>query len=147
MSSQIVPQTITPYLCVHDGRAALEWYRTYFGAGVSNVIDSGDKVGHAELEFGGAVFFLADEFPEIGVLAPPTMGAGHSHSMVVRVADVDGIVKRAVGGGATATGITEGHGSRARGSLIPSVIDGTSGRPSCRRPKLQRDVLRRNRIT
>lgn len=119
MSTQIVPQTITPYLCVHDGRAALEWYRTYFGAGVSNVMDSGDKVGHAELEFGGAVFFLADEFPEIGVLAPSTIGAGHSHSMVVRVADVDGIVKRAVGGGATATGITEGHGSRSAWVVDP----------------------------
>ena len=112
MSEQIVLQTITPYLCVQDGRSALDWYRTYFGAAVSNVFETDGKVGHAELEFGGAVFFLADEFPEIGVLAPSTIGAGHSHSMVVRVADVDGIVARAVDGGATATEIVEGHGSR-----------------------------------
>ena len=112
MSPQIVPQTITPYLCVRDGRAALDWYRTYFGAAVSNVFDTDGKVGHAELEFGGAVFYLSDAFPEIDVLAPPTLGAGHSHAMVVRVADVDAIVARSVEGGATATDVTEGHGSR-----------------------------------
>jgi uncharacterized glyoxalase superfamily protein PhnB len=119
MSAQIVPQTITPYLCVQDGRAALDWYRTYFGAAVSNLFDTAGKVGHAELEFGGAVFYLADEFPEIGVLAPPTIGSGHSHSMVVRVADVDGIVARAVDGGAKATDITEGHGSRSSWVVDP----------------------------
>ncbi len=112
MSAQIVPQTITPYLCVRGARDALDWYRTYFGAAVSNVFDTDGKVGHAELEFGGAVFFLADEFPEIGFLAPPTIGAGHSHLMVVRVADVDGMVGRAIEGGASATPIVEEHGSR-----------------------------------
>lgn len=119
MSAQIVPQTITPYLCVHDGRAALDWYRTYFGAAVSNVFDTDGKVGHSELEFGGAVFYLSDEFPEIAVLAPATIGAGHSHAMVVRVADVDGIVARAIDGGATATEITEGHGSRSAWVVDP----------------------------
>lgn len=119
MSAQIVPQTITPYLCVRDARSALDWYRSYFGAGVSNLIETDGKIGHAELEFGGAVFFLADEFPEIGVLAPPSIGAGHSHSMVVRVADVDRIVARSVHGGATATDITEGHGSRSAWVVDP----------------------------
>lgn len=119
MSAQSVPQTVTPYLCVRDGRSALDWYRTYFGATVSNVFDTDGKVGHAELEFGGAVFYLSDEFPEIGVLAPPTIGSGHSHSMVVRIADVDGIVARAVDGGATATDITEGHGSRSAWVVDP----------------------------
>ncbi len=119
MSPQIVPQTITPYLCVRDGRAALDWYRTYFGAAVSNVFDTDGKVGHAELEFGGAVFYLADEFPEIGFLAPTTVGPGHSHLMVVRVADIDGIVARALQGGASATPVAEEHGSRNSSVVDP----------------------------
>jgi uncharacterized glyoxalase superfamily protein PhnB len=117
--SQHVPQTITPYLCVSDGHAALDWYRTYFGAVVSDVFESDGKVGHAQVEFGGAVFYLADEFPEIGVRAPGSIGDGHSHSMVVRVANVDGIVARAVDGGATAGPITEGHGTRSAWIVDP----------------------------
>ena len=31
-------QTITPYLCVQDASAALDWYRQYFRATVGNVI-------------------------------------------------------------------------------------------------------------
>ena len=119
MSSQIVLQTITPYVCVGDARSALDWYRTHFGAAVSNVIDTDGKVGHAEIEFGGAVFYLSDEFAEIGVLAPATIGAGHSHAMVVRVADVDGIVARCVDGGAVASDISEGHGSRSAWVVDP----------------------------
>jgi len=96
-----MPQVITPYLCVHDAPAALDWYRAYFGATVSNVIEWEGNVGHAELEFGGAVFYLSDEAPSLGVLAPPTLGAGSSTSFVVLVADVDQFVDRAVSGGAT----------------------------------------------
>jgi uncharacterized glyoxalase superfamily protein PhnB len=140
MSAQVVPQTITPYLTVRDGRAALDWYRTYFGAIVSNVMEMDGRIGHSEVEFGGAVFYLADEFPEINVLAPPTIGSGHSHSMVVRVADVDGVVARAVSGGATAGEITEGHGTRNAwvvdpfghrwnlGTPVASPVDATAAR-------------------
>ena len=32
-------QIITPYLSVANGNAALDWYRTYFRAAVSNVIE------------------------------------------------------------------------------------------------------------
>jgi uncharacterized glyoxalase superfamily protein PhnB len=140
MSAQVVPQTITPYLTVRDGRAALDWYRTHFGAIVSNVMEMDGRIGHSEVEFGGAVFYLADEFPEINVLAPPTIGSGHSHSMVVRVADVDGVVARAVSGGATAGEITEGHGTRNAwvvdpfghrwnlGTPVASPVDATAAR-------------------
>ena len=31
-------QVITPYICVDDASAAIEWYRGYFGAAVSNVV-------------------------------------------------------------------------------------------------------------
>jgi uncharacterized glyoxalase superfamily protein PhnB len=106
-------QTVTPYLCVRDAPGALDWYRTWFGATVSNVIDWNGRVGHAELEFGGAIFYLSDEAPELGVVAPPSLGEGSSASAVVLVAAVDQFVDRAVQGGAVLERpIEEAHGTR-----------------------------------
>jgi uncharacterized glyoxalase superfamily protein PhnB len=118
--TQAVPQTITPYLCVADAPAALEWYRTYFGATVDNVIEWEGRIGHAELEFGGAEFYLSDEAPSLGVLAPTSLGAGNSSSYVVRVAAVDQFVARAVEGGAQLQRpIEEAHGTRNAWLLDP----------------------------
>lgn len=111
--SSTMTQTITPYLCVQDAPAALDWYRRYFGATVGNVIDWEGKVGHAELDVAGATFYLSDEAPAFGVLAPPTIGAGSSASFVVLVAAVDQFVERAVEGGAVVQRpIEEAHGTR-----------------------------------
>lgn len=105
-------QTITPYLCVHDAAAALEWYREYFAATVSNVIPWEGRIGHAEVEFGGAVFYLSDEAPALGVLSPQSLG-GAAASTVVLVADVDGFVERVVRGGAELRApVEEAHGTR-----------------------------------
>jgi uncharacterized glyoxalase superfamily protein PhnB len=118
--SNLPTQVVTPYLCVHDGRAAIEWYATYFGASVSNVIDWEGKVGHAALEFGGAVVYLSDEAPALGVLAPATIGPGASVSIVVHVADADSFIRRAVDGGAELQRpIAEAHGTRSGWILDP----------------------------
>jgi hypothetical protein len=45
------------------------------------------------------VFFVSDEAPQPGVVAPSS-GAGVSTSLVVQVADVDNFIDRAVVGGA-----------------------------------------------
>ncbi len=106
-------QTITPYLCVTDARGAIEWYRNNFRASLVSLIDWEGIVGHAELEFGGATFYLSDEAPKLEVLAPRTIGRGSSVSFVVSVADVDGFVARAVAGGAVLERpIEDSHGSR-----------------------------------
>jgi uncharacterized glyoxalase superfamily protein PhnB/catechol 2,3-dioxygenase-like lactoylglutathione lyase family enzyme len=106
-------QTVTPYLCVRDARTALEWYRNRFGASVSNIIEWEGKVGHAELEMGGAIVYLSDEAPTLGVLAPPSIGPGSSASFVLLVADVAAFVDRAVAGGAVLQRpIEESHGTR-----------------------------------
>lgn len=106
-------QTITPYLCVADARAAIDWYREHFRASLGQFIEWEGRVGHAELEFGGATFYLSDEAPRLGVRAPGSIGSGSSASFVVLVADVDGFVARAAAGGATVERpIEESHGSR-----------------------------------
>jgi uncharacterized glyoxalase superfamily protein PhnB len=91
---------ITPYLAVADAAAALDFYVTAFGAvrrGEPIVMPDG-RIGHAEVALGDSVLMLADEFPEIGLLAPSTRG-GASQSLRLEVADPDAVVERAVAAG------------------------------------------------
>jgi uncharacterized glyoxalase superfamily protein PhnB len=90
--------TLTPYLAVTDARAALDFYVEVFGAtrrGDPVVMEDG-RVGHAELAFGDAVLMLAEEFPEMGHIAP----RGSHPSYRLEVSDVDTVVDRAVARGA-----------------------------------------------
>ena len=113
-------QAITPYICVHDATAALDWYREYFGADVSNVIPWDGRVGHAELDIAGAVFYLSDEAPQLGVVAPKRDGSQSSTSIVIQVAAVEEFVERAVRGGAVVQRpIEEAHGSRSAWLVDP----------------------------
>jgi uncharacterized glyoxalase superfamily protein PhnB len=93
--------TITTYICVADSRAALEWYQEVFGALVTYpplVMDDG-RVGHCEFAIGDTTVQMADEFPEIGVVAP-TPGRWDV-SLTVQVPDVDATWALAVERGAT----------------------------------------------
>jgi PhnB protein len=93
---------IVPYLCVDGASAAIEFYRTVFGATERmRMAESDGRVGHAELEIGTAVIMLADEFPDLGVLAPKTIG-GSPVTMTLYVEDVDDVFARATDAGATA---------------------------------------------
>jgi uncharacterized glyoxalase superfamily protein PhnB len=113
-------QVIIPYICVHDATAALDWYREFFGAGVSNVIPWEGRVGHAELDVAGAVFYLSDEAPQLGVVAPARDGSQTSVSIVIQVAAVEQFVERAQRGGAMVQRpIEEAHGSRSAWIVDP----------------------------
>lgn len=96
---------VVPYLMVHDGPAAVEWYGRAFGAEVLFRHDEADgRVGHAALGVNnGGVLYLADEFPEIqdrvGARAPHTLGST-SVTISLAVEDVDAWVARAAGAGA-----------------------------------------------
>jgi len=93
---------LVPYIIVADARAALTWYTETLGArrrGTPVLMPDG-RVGHAELEIGGARLFLADESPESHVAAPAP-GAPATVSLVVEVAEVDAVLARAVEAGAS----------------------------------------------
>lgn len=94
--------TITPYLAVHDADRAIAWYVGVFGAreAVRYVGDDG-RIGHAELELGGARIYLSDEYPDIGVLGPRSMG-GSPVALNVVVPDVDAVWEMAIAAGAEA---------------------------------------------
>lgn len=96
--------TVTPYLTVRNAAAALDFYRRAFGADeVMRIIaPKGDKIGHAEIRVGDSAIMLCDEFPDMGARSPETIG-GSPVMLHLYVADVDKLVERAVGAGATLT--------------------------------------------
>ncbi len=92
--------TVTPYLCVDDAAAAIEFYKTAFGATeTARLPDSKGKIGHAEINIDGASIYISDEYPEIGVLSPRSIG-GSPVLLVLNVPDVDALFNRAVSAGA-----------------------------------------------
>ncbi|MEP1123624.1 MAG: VOC family protein [Ilumatobacter sp.] len=118
--NHVMSQVITPYICVHDATDALDWYREHFGADVSNVVPWEGKIGHAELNVAGAVFYLSDEAPALGVRAPARDGSHTSTSIVIQVAVVEEFVERATAGGAVVQRpIEEAHGSRSAWIVDP----------------------------
>ena len=63
---------LTPYICVEDSRAAIEWYVDVLGAEVTyEPIEMPDgRIGHVELAVDGAGWMMSDEFAEANVAAP-----------------------------------------------------------------------------
>jgi uncharacterized glyoxalase superfamily protein PhnB len=92
---------LTPYLAVRDARAAVEWYVAHLGATVTHepIVMPDGRVGHVELSHDGATWMMSDEHPEIHVEAPVD-GRGAAVTLHLSVADVDGLARRAVEGGA-----------------------------------------------
>ena len=94
-------QPLTPYIVVRGAPAAIEFYRKAFDAKERfRLKEPSGKVGHAELEIGGALLMIADEYPDFGALSPVSVG-GTCVSLHLSVEDVDQVVKRAVDAGAT----------------------------------------------
>lgn len=90
---------ITPYLCVDDAEAAIAFYTDVLGGKERMRMPDGDKIGHAEIQFGDSLIMLADEYPEMGILSPTTVG-GTATAINVYVEDVDAVWQRALGAGA-----------------------------------------------
>lgn len=93
--------TVTPYLCANPAASAIDFYKEAFGATERYRMTGEDgRIGHAELTIGGTTLYLSDEWPEMGVRSPKSLG-GNCVSFVVDVADVDAAWKRALDAGAT----------------------------------------------
>jgi len=98
-SSQI-RQAVTPYICVKDSSAAIEFYKEAFGAVELTRIPMPDgRIGHAEIKIGDATIMIADEYPEIQFLSPESLG-GSPVMIHVYVDDVDALASQAVAAGA-----------------------------------------------
>jgi PhnB protein len=92
-------QTITPHIVVHDGAAAVAWYSTVLGAREDLRIELPNGKLLVELWFGEARLMLADEFPDMGIVSPRTLG-GTYMALYLTVGDVDAVWDRALEAGA-----------------------------------------------
>ena len=112
---------ITPYLTVKGAEAAMDFYKNIFDAKEVGrlIMQPGNKIGHAELAFGNAVLYLAEENPAWGNISPTTVG-GSPVTIALRVNDVDAIFQHAVEAGAT---VLEGVKDQFYGDRAGTIED------------------------
>jgi PhnB protein len=93
---------LTPYLCVADARAAIEWYVDILGAEVTYppIVMPDGRVGHVELAVDGAGWMMSEEFDPAGVAAPDVT-RGAAVSLHLTVDDVDALCARIVESGSS----------------------------------------------
>jgi uncharacterized glyoxalase superfamily protein PhnB len=96
--------SITAHIVVRGAEAAVAFYREAFGATeVSRIPTPDGRLMSVELSIGSSSLHLADEFPEMGVLAPPSIG-GTPVVLQLAVADAETVFTRAVTAGAEVRG-------------------------------------------
>ena len=93
--------TITAHIVVQGADRAAAFYRDAFGAEETSRIPTPDgRLMSVQLRIGDAALHLADEFPEMGVLSPPSVG-GTPVVLALDVDDAYAVFDRAVEAGAT----------------------------------------------
>jgi PhnB protein len=105
---------VVAQLSVRRGRAAIAFYEAAFGARVVYRVGGTDDFPEvvAQLAFGDAAFWVADESPEHGNFSPETLGGGTVRMLLV-VDDPDAVVAGAVAAGAReVAAVAEEHGWR-----------------------------------
>jgi uncharacterized glyoxalase superfamily protein PhnB len=91
---------ITPHIVVQGADRAGAFYRDAFGADeVSRIPTPDGRLMSLQLRIGDGVLHIADEFPEMGVLAPPTIG-GTPVVLALEVSDAEAVFAQAVAAGA-----------------------------------------------
>jgi PhnB protein len=92
--------SITPHIVVRGAEDAVAFYRNAFGAEELSRIPVPDgRLMSVQLRIDGDLLHLADEFPEMGVLAPPSIG-GTPVVLALDVADAEAVFAQAVTAGA-----------------------------------------------
>jgi PhnB protein len=93
--------SLTAHIVVRGADKASAFYREAFGAEELSRIPTPDgRLMSVQLQIDDAVLHLADEFTEMGVLAPPSVG-GTPVVLALEVADADAVFARAVAAGAS----------------------------------------------
>ena len=95
--------TLTPYIVVRDGAAAIAFYEQALGAKTRDIKHlPGGKIGNAQLEIGDSVLMLNDEFPDFQVLAPQPGERVHT-TLHIQSKDIEADWQRAVEAGVEVT--------------------------------------------
>jgi PhnB protein len=92
--------SVTPYLMLRDGAAAIEFYKKAFGAKeLMRFPGPQGKLMHAEVQIGDSPVMLADEMPEALCQGPKTRG-GTTVGIMIYVENADAVFNQAVAAGA-----------------------------------------------
>ena len=112
-AERAMPQpNVQVQLSVRDGRAAVEFYKTAFGAVEVYRFGGTDELEEvvAQLAVGTALFWVEDESPPHGNFSPRTVGGATSRMLLI-VDDPQAVVQRALAAGASLVGpVGEEHG-------------------------------------
>jgi len=93
---------INAHIVVQGADRAAAFYRDAFGAEeIERIPVPGGRLMSVQLRIGESVLHIADEFAEMGVLAPPSIG-GTPVVLALEVADADATFGRAIEAGASA---------------------------------------------
>jgi PhnB protein len=93
---------INPHIVVQGADRAADFYRDAFAAEELDRIPTPDgRLMSVQLRIGETVLHIADEFPEMGVFAPPSIG-GSPVVLGLEVADADAAFAQALAAGAQA---------------------------------------------
>jgi PhnB protein len=93
-------RSVTPYLIVSDGAAAIAFYCKVFGARERlRLPGPTGQIGHAELDIGDTAVMLADEAPAHGAFAPAADGV-RGVSLHLYIENVDAVLAAAAAAGA-----------------------------------------------
>jgi PhnB protein len=92
--------SLTPYLVIKGAASAIDFYKKVFGATeLLRVPQPGGRIGHAELKIGDSCIMMADEYPEMGIVGPKTLG-NSPVSLLLYIENADAIFEKAVSSGA-----------------------------------------------
>jgi PhnB protein len=92
--------SITPHIVVQGADRAAGFYRDAFDAEELSRIPTPDgRLMSVQLQIGDDMLHLADEFPELGVLAPTSIG-GTAVVLALDVSDAESVFAQAVSAGA-----------------------------------------------
>ncbi len=99
--------TVTPYLTIKGCAAAIEFYKKAFNAiEVMRLDMEPDSIAHAEVKIGESHVMMSDEFPEMNVIGPKTLG-GTTSFLTIYTPDCDAMIAQAVAAGAKVTRAAE----------------------------------------
>ena len=92
--------TLTPHLVTRDPAVAAAWYGEVLGAAQEGRITlPGGRVLSVDLRFGDSRLAIGDEFPDLGIVSPLTLGGTYG-ALHLAVADAAAVWQKALEAGA-----------------------------------------------
>jgi len=111
---------LSPHVVVRGAAEAAAWYAKALGATEHGRIPvPGGKYMQIEMHFGSTVVMLCDEFPEMKIVGPATLGGTHG-ALHVTTDDASALFERAVAAGAE---VLQPIGDRFWGEITAQIRD------------------------